>query len=1031
MSELEDVSFWPGSSDGSYTRVGRTNAPVVTCKKRTVLILVAVVAVLFIISVSIPAGMLTHYKNHYSEHVTPGTSKGSVPQPTVPQPTVPQPTVPQPTVPQTSTTPVPTASSTPLATTTAKPVFPSWGKYRLPGNVKPRFYNISIVLQLFGNETNEDQTIPYSGTVLIVVNVTKATDSIVLHAVDMDISAVQVAKCAEGEDYCSGFAKVKDYRMTEGDLQQLEIQLNQNYSVNTTLNLKLEFNTTLRDDLRGFYKSSYSVGTESHKTTTLIATTQFESVFARKAFPCFDEPSFKAKFALNITRPKTWLSLFNSPLLANITYDETRMLDIYSFSPTMSSYLVAFVVCDFGNIPTKTMTSQISSNTINITVYGQKAQLSQLSYASEVAVTVIGAYEDFFETAYPLPKLDIIAIPDFAAGAMENWGLITFRESALLYDPSSSSSNQQQYVTYVIAHELAHQWFGNLVTMEWWNELWLNEGFATFVGKLIGTEAANVDESWPIAEDFRFDVAGSLELDGLITSHPLSVPHENVTTPDEIEAMFDDITYTKGSGILNMLYNFVSPNVTKGALKDYLNIYQYGNARAEDLWSCFDKAFKEENTQAPKKQISAMMNSWTSASGYPYVTASRTDDGIYINQTQFFLCSTCNKSSVPDSSWVIPMIYQTSTSPSTSDRYTLDSTNGQILSTDLSWALLNLNWTGYYHVLYTNRDTFPDLKIMTDIDIANAVSDMTLLFRGGHVEPDKFVTFLASVVNSSSADYLTWRILLSSMQYLLDIHDQQFDKYQTVSGHVYEWLNVPDMNLTFAHVDNMAVKYRTLLSSKLSMALNINHEKVLRDIPYMKNLTTLWLSTLSPNSSATTDKVVHNDVALQVWTCAYQSNESAGLWAKLWAKYKFSKIASERSRYMVVLASGKDNSLLRHYLDYGLAKAKDDETVGIISLVARNRRSRLDTWDFVKTNWPKLIERYANQGFSMETLIKSTTNYFSDVYKLRDMQQFFSANELGAGQLASRQSLEIVRANIFMMERLSNPFINAILDLDS
>ncbi|KAF6037604.1 hypothetical protein EB796_004087 [Bugula neritina] len=272
----------------------------------------------------------------------------------------------------------------------------------------------------------------------------------------------------------------------------------------------------------------------------------------------------------------------------------------------MSSYLVAIVVSELKHTQPLLIQSTLNaSQSIKITLYGRENQLSQLEFARNVTAEVIKVFEQFFQVAYPLPKLDIVAIPDFENGAMENWGLITFRESALLYDPTLSSTNQQQWVTEVVAHELAHQWFGNYVTMKWWNEVWLNEGFATFVGEMIGTKtfAENQGYDWPVEENFLLSVTSAARVDSLHSSHALSRSAGSVESPSVIDSMFDSISYTKGAAILRMLDSFVTRNVTQTALQDYLNSHSYGNAEASDLWASFDKNFAVYTSNACCRRI--------------------------------------------------------------------------------------------------------------------------------------------------------------------------------------------------------------------------------------------------------------------------------------------------------------------------------------------------------------------------------------------------------------------------------------------
>jgi aminopeptidase N len=301
--------------------------------------------------------------------------------------------------------------------------------------------------------------------------------------------------------------------------------------------LSLGFNATLSRSMEGFYSSRY---TAPDGTDRFLATTQFEPTYARKAFPCLDEPGMKAVFEISIAVERGYHALSNMPV--NNT-KQVGGLTEYNFNPTltMSSYLVAFVVSDFESISTRT------KNGINVSVYTKPS----MTYLGKYALAAAAAMLDYYQTAYgiefPLPKCDLIAIPDFQAGAMENWGLITFRDTALLYDPQSSTETSKERVAEVVAHELAHQWFGNLVTMKWWNDLWLNEGFAEFMEY----KAVNAYEpNWKMLETFiPYDLVRALHADESAYTHSIALP---VNNPNEINNIFDDISYGKGSSVLRL-----------------------------------------------------------------------------------------------------------------------------------------------------------------------------------------------------------------------------------------------------------------------------------------------------------------------------------------------------------------------------------------------------------------------------------------------------------------------------------------------
>ncbi|MFS9259342.1 M1 family metallopeptidase [Streptococcus infantis] len=544
---------------------------------------------------------------------------------------------------------------------------------------------------LFLDLSRETKT--FSGKVTITGQA--KSDRISLHQKDLEIASVEVA----GQD--------RPFTV-DNENEALHIELEEAGSVE----LVLAFSGKITDNMTGIYPSYYTVDGVKKE----VLSTQFESHFAREAFPCVDEPEAKATFdlALRFDQAEGELALSNMP---EIDVESRKETGIWKFetTPRMSSYLLAFVAGDLQGVTAKTKNGTL------VGVYSTKAHpLSNLDFSLDIAVRSIEFYEDYYGVKYPIPQSLHIALPDFSAGAMENWGLVTYREVYLVVDENSTFASRQQ-VALVIAHELAHQWFGNLVTMKWWDDLWLNESFANMM-EYVCVDA--IEPSWNIFEDFQTGgVPLALERDA--TDGVQSV-HVEVKHPDEINTLFDGaIVYAKGSRLMHMLRRWLGDADFAKGLHAYFEKHQYGNTIGRDLWNALG--------QASGRDVAAFMDSWLEQPGYPVLTATVENDVLKISQKQFFIGEHEDKNRL----WVVPLNSNWKGLPDTLETESIEIPGYAALLAENEGALrLNTENTAHYITDYQGQlldAVLADLVELDNTSKLQIVQERRLLAEAGHI----------------------------------------------------------------------------------------------------------------------------------------------------------------------------------------------------------------------------------------------------------------------------------------------------------
>ncbi|XP_065566563.1 glutamyl aminopeptidase-like isoform X2 [Artemia franciscana] len=864
--------------------------------------------------------------------------------------------------------------------TTTGEAYP-WKDIRLPKFIRPLKYRIQIRPNL--------TTRALKGQMGITFYVTEETNFIILHSRNLTIN-----------EYLLRDVRGKELTIRRSheciELQQIYLETRGSLFPYQNYTLGIRFDGNLTESLEGVYMSKY---TNSKNRTRFLAVTHFEPTYARAAFPCFDEPHLKAKFKISIIRHRDHFALSNMPLEktedVGFFLERGLLQDHFQETVQMSTYLVAFVVCDFSKITNKT------SRGVSVSVYAPPDQITQASFALDVATKVMDFYEDFFGVPYPLPKLDLVAVPDFGAGAMENWGLVTYREAAILVDPEQTSTKSQQYVAIVIAHELAHQWFGNLVTMDWWNELWLNEGFASFLEyKAVNSIIGN----WRMMDQFILEkTQTALALDELSTSHPVSV---SVDDPSEIESIFDAISYNKGASILYMLEGVLGEEIFKQGLTNYLETNKYLNTVSDNFWECLSIAARNSSNDVHVKTI---MDTWTQQMGFPLIYISRDEKIVHVKQEMFpSIFRNSNDPERPNSTWKVPVSFVTSIDPTREFHLWLNGSSVDFEVPDsVVWFKMNSKQSGFYRVMYEEslwaQLTDILLKNHTSLsaaDRASLLDDAFTLNRVGILNVSTPLLMLKYL--EKERDHVPWATALRHLNYLQQILSLRKAKENLVC--FIQKLITPVYN-------ELGWKLRTKHVEKLLQEEILSAAVKIGMVPAISQATKLfqqWRGAKTPISP---------DLREIVYSTGIRYGDKSD-WDTTWKKLQESKISSEKRLLLKALGSAMDPWLIQRYLEFTLDqnKIRSQDIRTVVDSVAQNSPGNLLTWRFVKLNWNKLLN--VEGGIhSIGPIVNAATSRMATNLELSEVEAFFSKADVGHGHRLLDQSLETIRNNIFWLEK--------------
>jgi len=811
----------------------------------------------------------------------------------------------------------------------------------------------------------------FNGEEVITLNLSKPTNSIKIDAAELSIKESHII---QGGKIISSESSLNEKN------EKLTIKLAKKIKGKAKLSIK--FTGTLNDRLLGFYKSQYK---DKKGKTKYLATTQFEAADARRAFPCWDEPAVKATFDVSLLVDKHLDAISNMPVISK-KKTGTKILHKFGRTPIMSTYLLYLGVGEFEYLHGKL-------RNIKIRIVTTKGNKNKGKLSLDFTKKFLGEYEKYFGIKYPLPKLDMIAIPDFAAGAMENWGAITFREAILLYDAKTSSTRTKQYIAEVISHELAHQWFGNLVTMKWWNDLWLNESFATFMATKIVNKFY---PEWDLWDQFLGDaMLEAMSLDALKNSHPINV---DVKHPAQIREIFDAISYDKGGNVLRMLENYVGIENFRKGLKYYLTQHKYSNAEGQDLWKSIGRV--------AHKPVDAMMKTWIDQVGYPVVDVKRNNSKVSLTQRRFLSDGSISSKN----RWSIPIHIEEGNHESS---ILMKSQKSVVSLKNIdSNFIVNSGRYGFYRVQYddnslANLSLLIDEKILNHVDRWSLQNDLFSQCVSGTKQIQEYLDFTTSYHDEDN--YITLQNLAQNLYHLYKLtRKEKFsDEIRTYTaqflGTIFDRLGW-DSQKNEKHTDALLRSFVITALGKLGDKEILNEARK-RFNKFLKNKNSLAADLQEP-------------VFVLV---AWQGNEKT--YNKLLSLYKKSTLQEEKVRFLMAMCNFKQKNLLLKTLALSLTPEVRSQNIRVpIMGVSANIYGSDILWPWLKNNWKKLVRRFGVGNPLANRIVASIGGVIDDKQE-KDVRKFFKKMPLPGTERVIEQTLERVRIRSKFLRSIRAEFV--------
>lgn len=906
--------------------------------------------------------------------------------------------------------------------------------YRLPTSIRPRRYTIEIHPDL--------DAATFTGNVTIELDVVGSTDRIVLNVLDLEVDGVMV----DGSPVGTISTDVETERMT--------VQLDRPLEVGPA-EFRASFRGILNDKLMGFYRSTFDLTdpTTGVPTPRTIAVTQFEATHARAAFPCFDEPEMKATFRISLVVDEELFAVSNGAEISRTAIGDGRVRVDFAETMPMSTYLVAFVVGPL--VATKPRMVAGSAGPIPLRVVHRPGSEHLCTFALDVAEAALLFFEDYYGIPYPGDKVDLVAVPDFAFGAMENLGCVTFREVLLLIDPTTATQPELQRVADVINHELAHMWFGDLVTMKWWNGIWLNEAFATFMENMASDA---FDPGWDVWTTFGLARAAAFDTDALSTTRPIEYP---VISPADSEGMFDVLTYEKGASVVRMLEQYLGAETFRRGISEYLTEHAHGVTETTDLWDALERVSGE-----PVRRI---MDGWIFRGGHPSVSVKITGTGLELSQRRFSYDGDSNTDADPTDSaaavedgasgrWAVPMSIRFVPSGTSGDappehrRILLEEDTTLDLGSPPNAVQVNSGGNGFFR---TELDRTALMALAADpnagpLERFMLIDDTSAGLNAGRVDA-QVLWDLVEVVARSENEPPVWRRIASALRELhrLAGPGNEVDTaarvlavttpgLQRVKATIMSSASTSSASTSSASVSSAGTDGLTLVRAQEIRGILAALRGTIGADPHVREHAALIFDLTSAESErggavdrgrdGAVGDVADNDQDVGAPVPALDAslraaaievvgyNATPAQHDQLLSLWRTAATPQDELRYLTAIVDTADPDLFTSTLGLLLTEVRSQNAPYLLQRAIGHRSLASQAWDFVERNWDSLVERFPSNSLPR---MLAGIRVVTDRALADRITAFLARTSLPSGQQQVAQHQERMWVTVRTTERLT------------